>query len=78
MPTEISTAYQAICEVQSMVSGSLIWKRTQQVTLSLPMQASLLTGLCMLSLWTFYFSTYPPAHDAVHTTRHNTLAVACH
>lgn len=61
-----------------MVSGSLIWRRTQQVTLSLPGQASLLTGLCMLTLWTFYFSTYPPAHNTVHEIRHKTLAVACH
>lgn len=61
-----------------MVNTASIWKRTQQVTLSLPVQAGLLTGLCMLTLWTFYFSTYPPAHNAVHQTRHNTLGVACH
>ncbi|MBW4466316.1 MAG: CbtB-domain containing protein [Pegethrix bostrychoides GSE-TBD4-15B] len=62
-----------------MVStSSRVWRRTQQMTLSLPVQAGLLIGLCMLVLWTFYFSTYPPAHDTVHKTRHHTLMVACH
>lgn len=62
-----------------MVStSSAIWRRTQRVTLSLPVQAGLLISLCMLVLWTFYFSTYPPAHNAVHGTRHHTLTVACH
>ncbi len=62
-----------------MVSTSFgVWQRTQQVTLSLPVQAGLLISLCVLVLWTFYFSTYPPVHDAVHGTRHHTLMVACH
>ena len=61
-----------------MASSTSIWQRTQQVTLSLPVQASLLTSLCMLTLWTVYFSTYPPAHDTIHETRHHTLAVPCH
>lgn len=61
-----------------MVSASSLWQRTRQVTLSLPVQAGLLTSLCALILWTLYFSTYPPAHDMLHETRHQTLAVACH
>lgn len=61
-----------------MIDASFAWQRTRQITLSLPVQASLLTGLCMLILWTLYFSTYPPAHDTLHQTRHHTLGVACH
>ena len=53
-------------------------KRTQRLTLSVPVQVSLLTGLCMLTLWTLFFSTYPPAHNTLHETRHNILGVACH
>lgn len=74
----IALPYQPICEAQIMVSHPSLWQRTQQVTLSLPVQAGLLTSLCMLILWTLYFSTYPPAHNALHETRHQTLAVACH
>ncbi len=62
-----------------MVSLSTsLWQRTKHVTLSVPVQAALLTSLCGLIVWTLYFSTYPPVHDALHTTRHNTAAVACH
>ncbi len=61
-----------------MVSTSNFWQRTQLLVLSLPMQAFLLICLCMLILWTLYFSTYPPVHDALHETRHHTLTVACH
>ena len=61
-----------------MVTKNISWQRTQRIVLSLPTQASLLIGLCMIILWTLYFSTYPPAHDALHHTRHNTLTVACH
>ncbi len=74
----IAPPYQPVCEAQIMVSHPSLWQRTQQVTLSLPVQAGLLTSLCMLILWTLYFSTYPPAHNALHETRHQTLAVACH
>jgi cobalt transporter subunit CbtB len=55
-----------------------IWQRTQQITLSLPVQALLATALCMLSVYTLYFSTYPPVHDALHEVRHHTLGIACH
>jgi hypothetical protein len=61
-----------------MVSSASFWQRTKQVTLSLPVQVALLTSLCALILWTLYFSTYPPVHDSLHTTRHGTAAVACH
>ncbi len=61
-----------------MVSISNFWIRTQRLVLSLPMQVFLLVGLCMIILWTLYFSTYPPVHDALHDTRHHTLTVACH
>ncbi|HEY9658523.1 MAG TPA: CbtB-domain containing protein, partial [Allocoleopsis sp.] len=49
-----------------------------QFTLSTPVQATLFTSLCALTLWTVYFSTYPPAHNNLHSLRHNTAAVACH
>lgn len=52
--------------------------RVVQRTLSLPVQASLFTALCALTLWTVYFTTYPTAHDRLHGLRHNTAAVACH
>jgi hypothetical protein len=61
-----------------MVSENIVWQRTQRLVLSLPMQVFLLTGLCMIILWTLYFSSYPPVHDALHETRHHTLTVACH
>lgn len=60
-----------------MVSSSS-WQQTKQITLSVPVQATLLTCLCAVTLWTLYFSTYPPAHNALHETRHHTLGVACH
>ena len=47
-------------------------------TLSLPVQATLYTSLCALTLWTLYFSSYPPAHNALHEVRHKTLMVGCH
>ncbi|MGK7948233.1 MAG: CbtB-domain containing protein [Xenococcaceae cyanobacterium] len=61
-----------------MISISNFRQRTQRLVLSLPMQIVLLIGLCMMILWTLYFSTYPPIHDALHETRHHTLTVACH
>jgi hypothetical protein len=54
------------------------WQRTRQVSLSVPVQAALFTGLCSLTVWTLLFSSYPPAHDALHTVRHTTAGVACH
>lgn len=53
-------------------------QRVVQVTLSLPVQATLYTSLCALTLWTLYFSSYPPAHNNAHSLRHNTLMVSCH
>ena len=57
--------------------GSL-QQRTVRFTLSLPVQATLYTSLCALTLWTVYFSTYPAAHDHMHSLRHHTLMVGCH
>ncbi|MDJ0572761.1 MAG: CbtB-domain containing protein [Pleurocapsa sp. MO_192.B19] len=61
-----------------MIDTSNIRQRTQRLVLSLPVQVFLLVSLCMIILWTLYFSTYPPIHDALHETRHHTLTVACH
>lgn len=61
-----------------MTSSTAFWQRTKRITLSVPTQATLLTCLCALILWTLYFSTYPPVHDTLHETRHHTLTVACH
>ncbi|WP_245562222.1 CbtB domain-containing protein [Stanieria cyanosphaera] len=61
-----------------MISTSNFWQHTQRFVLSLPMQVVLLVSLCMIILWTLYFSTYPPVHDALHETRHHTLTVPCH
>jgi len=61
-----------------MVNSSNIWQRSQGWVLSLPFQVFLLISLCMLILWTLYFSSYPPVHDTLHETRHHTLTVACH
>jgi hypothetical protein len=77
MPAD-SLVHESIREVQMMVSSTSLWQRTKQITLSVPVQTALLTSLCALIIWTLYFSTYPPVHDALHTTRHNTAAVACH
>lgn len=53
-------------------------QRTVRLTLSLPVQATLYTSLCALTLWTIYFSTYPAAHNQMHSLRHHTLMVGCH
>lgn len=55
-----------------------IWQRTVRLTLSLPVQATLYTSLCALIVWTVYFSSYPAAHDSMHSLRHHTLTVSCH
>jgi hypothetical protein len=53
-------------------------QQTVRFTLSLPVQATLYTSLCALTLWTVYFSTYPAAHDQMHSLRHHTLMIGCH
>lgn len=53
-------------------------QQTVRFTLSLPVQATLYTSLCALTLWTIFFSTYPAAHDQMHSLRHHTLMVGCH
>lgn len=53
-------------------------QRACSLTLSLPIQVALYLSLCSLTLWTVYFSPYPPVHDGMHSLRHHTLTVACH
>lgn len=55
-----------------------IQKQAVYITLSLPVQLTLYTSLCALTLWTVYFSTYPAVHDSMHSLRHHTLTVSCH
>ncbi len=57
---------------------SSIQQQTVRFTLSLPVQATLYTSLCALTLWTVYFSTYPAVHNQAHSLRHHTLMVSCH
>lgn len=56
----------------------LFGQKTVRLTLSTPVQATLYTSLCALILWTIYFTTYPPAHNQLHSLRHHTLTVSCH
>lgn len=60
---------------QSSIS---LQQKAKSWTLSTPVQATLYTSLCALTLWTVYFSTYPAVHNAAHSLRHHTLAVSCH
>lgn len=55
-----------------------IQKQATRITLSLPVQLTLYTSLCALTLWTVYFSTYPAVHNSMHSLRHHTLTVSCH
>ncbi len=55
-----------------------IRQQTVRFTLSLPVQATLYTSLCALTLWTIYFSTYPAVHNQMHSLRHHTWTVSCH
>ncbi|MBD2182536.1 CbtB-domain containing protein [Planktothrix sp. FACHB-1355] len=55
-----------------------IRKKAINLTLSLPVQATLYLSLSSLILWTVYFSTYPTAHNNLHSLRHSTLLVGCH
>ncbi|MBD1862258.1 MULTISPECIES: CbtB-domain containing protein [Trichocoleus] len=61
----------------SLTSGSL-QQQAVRWTLSVPVQATLFTSLCALTLWTVYFSSYPAAHNQMHSLRHHTLSVSCH
>lgn len=63
-----------------MTARSIASIRSQaaRFTLSVPVQATLYISLCALSLWTIYFTTYPAAHDKVHSLRHHTWLVSCH
>lgn len=53
-------------------------QRAVRLTLSTPVQSILFLSLCGLTLWTVYFSSYPAAHNAAHSLRHNTLTISCH
>ncbi|MCL1467338.1 CbtB-domain containing protein [Argonema galeatum A003/A1] len=53
-------------------------KKAISLTLSRPVQATLYLSLSSAILWTVYFSTYPPAHNNLHSLRHHTLTVSCH
>jgi len=55
-----------------------IQKQAVRITLSVPVQLTLYTSLCALTLWTVYFSTYPAVHNSMHSLRHHTLTVSCH
>jgi len=59
-------------------SPTSVQQQVTSWTLSTPVQATLYLSLCALTLWTIYFTTYPPIHNAVHTLRHHTLLVSCH
>ena len=55
-----------------------VWRKAATLTLSPTLQALLFLGLSSTVLWTVYFSTYPPVHNAVHALRHDTLMISCH
>ncbi len=55
-----------------------VQRQAVRFTLSTLVQATLYVSLCAVTLWTVYFTTYPPIHDGTHTLRHHTLLVSCH
>ena len=59
-------------------SRTSVLQKTAGITLSKPVQVTLYMMLSSLVIWTVFFSTYPPAHNTTHSTRHHTLGVACH
>ena len=59
-------------------SRTSVLQKTAGITLSKPVQVSLYMMLSSLVIWTVFFSTYPPAHNATHSARHHALGVACH
>lgn len=59
-------------------SPSSAQQRVVNWTLSTPVQIALYLSLGTLTLWTVYFTTYSPVHNAVHSLRHHTLFVSCH
>ncbi|MBW4576691.1 MAG: CbtB-domain containing protein [Aphanothece sp. CMT-3BRIN-NPC111] len=62
----------------SITTPSSIRQQALGFTLSLPVQATLYTSLCSLTIWTLFFSSYPPVHNSLHEVRHHTLMVGCH
>lgn len=65
-------------QASSVNTLGAVRQKAVRLTLSLPVQVGLFTSLGALTLWTLYFSTYPPAHDAMHSVRHHTAMVSCH
>jgi Probable cobalt transporter subunit (CbtB) len=59
-------------------SSSAVQQQVSRRVLSVPVQSALFVSLCGLTLWTIYFTTYPPIHDKVHSLRHHTALVSCH
>ena len=59
-------------------SSVSVQRRATGWTLSVPVQSALYLSLSGLTIWTIYFTTYPPIHDAVHSLRHHTALVSCH
>ena len=55
-----------------------IRQQTASVTLSKPVQATLYTSLCALTIWTVFFTTHPAIHNQLHSLRHHTLMISCH
>jgi cobalt transporter subunit CbtB len=55
-----------------------VWRKAATLTLSPIAQALLFLSLSSTVIWTVYFSTYPPVHNAVHSLRHHTLMISCH
>jgi hypothetical protein len=53
-------------------------RRLTKLVLPAILQGLLFLALTALSIWTIYFNTYPPIHDATHALRHHTLGVPCH
>ncbi|MBW4663967.1 MAG: CbtB-domain containing protein [Chroococcus sp. CMT-3BRIN-NPC107] len=81
MPANVRITYinvRGTLVVRATNNLSFVQNRAIDWTLSLPVQLTLYTSLCALTLWTVYFSTYPAAHDSMHSLRHHTLTISCH
>jgi hypothetical protein len=59
-------------------SSTSVQRRAIGWTLSVPAQSALYLSLSGLTIWTIFFTTYPPIHDTVHALRHHTALVSCH
>jgi cobalt transporter subunit CbtB len=61
---------------QNLVNS--VRKKATDITLSVPVQATLFLSLSALTIWTVYLSPYPAVHNSLHHLRHSTAAVGCH